>query len=125
MARTSFAVVGKTFYQITASYDFRGGAKIKSCRIRLLISPVIYSATTLRYPIGFSFIHFVDFLPLVPIGKGYYFSFYTSTYLRLLSLHMQNVISQVNHMPTLRQVCSIILLQIMHLQLHVKLSFHL
>ena len=28
-------------------------------------------------------------------------------------------------MPTLQQVCSVIPLQIIHLQLHVKLSFHL
>ena len=39
--------------------------------------------------------------------------------------HMQDFIQQANQTPTLQQAFSVILLQIIHLQLHVKLSFHL
>ena len=50
---------------------------------------------------------------------------HSSIYLDMLSLHMQNFIQRFNHMPTLEQVYSVILLLVIHLQLHVKLSFHL
>ena len=49
---------------------------------------------------------------------------HTSICLCMLSLHMQNFIWQVDCTPTLQQVCSVIFLQIIYLQLHVKLSFH-
>ena len=49
---------------------------------------------------------------------------HTSIYLGMLSSHVQNFIWRVDCMPTLQQVCSVIFLQIIHLQLHVKLSFH-
>ena len=42
----------------------------------------------------------------------------------MLLLHLQNFIWWVNSEPTLEEVCSLILLQIIHLQLHMKLSFH-
>ena len=42
----------------------------------------------------------------------------------MLLLHLQNFIWWVNSKPTLQEVCSVILLQIIHLQLHMKLSFH-
>ena len=48
---------------------------------------------------------------------------HTSIYLGMLLLHVRNFIWPVNSMSTLQQVCSVILLQIIHLQLHVKLSF--
>ena len=48
---------------------------------------------------------------------------HASIYLGVLSLHVQNFVREVNCMPTLQQVCSVILLQIIHQQLHVKLSF--
>ena len=43
---------------------------------------------------------------------------HTSICLGMLLLHVQNFICRVNCMPTLQQVCSVILLQIIHLQLH-------
>ena len=53
MAKTFFAVIGKTLYQTTAYYDFQDGAKIKqqnhlkrSSRIRPLICPVTYLGST-------------------------------------------------------------------------------
>ena len=49
---------------------------------------------------------------------------HASIYLGMLSSHVQNFIWRVDCMPTLQQVCSVIFLQIIHLQLHVKLSFH-
>ena len=49
---------------------------------------------------------------------------HASIYLGVLSSHVQDFIWQVNCTPTLQQVYSIIRLQIFHLQLHVKLSFH-
>ena len=52
-------------------------------------------------------------------------STHTSGYLGVILLHMQNFIWHVNRMPTLQQACSVILLQIIHLQLDVKFSFHL
>ena len=45
---------------------------------------------------------------------------HASVYLGMLLSHVQNFILWVNHMPTLQQVRSVILLQIIHLQLHVK-----
>ena len=53
-----------------------------------------------------------------------YLPTHASIYLGVLLMHMQNLIWQVNFTPTLRQVCSVILLQIICLQLHVNLSFH-
>ena len=49
---------------------------------------------------------------------------HASIYLGMLSSHVQNFIWWVDCMPTLQQVCSVIFLQIIHLQLHDKLSFH-
>ena len=49
---------------------------------------------------------------------------HASIYLGMLSSLMQNLIWWVNHTPTLQQVSSVILLQIIHLQLQVMLSFH-
>ena len=43
-------------------------------------------------------------------------------YLFRLSLHLQNIIWQVNCMPTLQEVCSVILLQIIHLHFYVEFS---
>ena len=48
---------------------------------------------------------------------------HASIYLAVLLLHVQNFIWRVHRTPTLQQVCSVISLQITHLQLHVKLSF--
>ena len=44
-------------------------------------------------------------------------------YLGVLLLHLRNFIWRVNRTLTLQQVCSVINLQIIHLQLLVKLSF--
>ena len=44
-------------------------------------------------------------------------------YLGMLLLHVQNFIWQVNCTPTLQQVSSVILLQIIHLQLYVEFPF--
>ena len=44
-------------------------------------------------------------------------------YLGMLLLHVQNFIWQVNCIPTLQQVSSVILLQIIHLQLYVEFPF--
>ena len=48
-----------------------------------------------------------------------------SIYLGLLSSHMQNFTWRDNRTPTLQQVWSVILSQIIHLQLYVKLTLHL
>ena len=53
------------------------------------------------------------------------FQCHCATIVLLSCYHMQNFTWQVNHMPTLPQVCSVILFQIIHLKLHFKLSFHL
>ena len=53
------------------------------------------------------------------------FQCHCATIVLLSCYHMQNFTWQVNHMPTLLQVCSVILFQIIHLKLHFKLSFHL
>ena len=46
------------------------------------------------------------------------------TYLGMLLLLLTNFIWQVNCTQTLQQVCSVILLHIIHLQFYVKLSFY-
>ena len=46
-----------------------------------------------------------------------------SIYLGVLSSHIQNFIWQINRTSTLQQVCSVIILQIIHLQLYAKFPF--
>ena len=48
---------------------------------------------------------------------------HASIYLDVQSLHVQNFIWRVNSMPTLQKVCSVNLLQIIYLPLHIKLNF--
>ena len=48
---------------------------------------------------------------------------HTSIYLGMLLLHVKNFIRRVNHMSTLKQLNSGILLKIIHLQLHVEFPF--
>ena len=48
---------------------------------------------------------------------------HASIYLAVLLSHVQNFIRRVNRTPTLQQVCSVIALQILHLQLHVEFPF--
>ena len=43
--------------------------------------------------------------------------------LSVLPLHLQNFTERVNRKPTLQQLCSVILLQIIYLQLHVEFPF--
>ena len=47
----------------------------------------------------------------------------TSIYLCVPLSHLQSFLWQVNSTPTLQQVCLVILLKIIHLQLLIKLSF--
>ena len=51
---------------------------------------------------------------------------HASIYLGVLSLQVQNFIRRVNSTPTLQQVCSVALFQIIHLQLQALswVSFH-
>ena len=49
---------------------------------------------------------------------------HASIYLGMLSSHVQNFKWRVDSMPTLQQMCLVILLQIIHLQLCIKLIFH-
>ena len=46
-----------------------------------------------------------------------------SIYLGVLSSHIQNFIWQINRTSTLQQVCSVIILQMIHLQLYAKFPF--
>ena len=77
MARISFAVVRKTLYQ--TYYDFRDGAKIKrQNRLKgklqnttVNLPSYIFSAHALIHLASF-FIHFVELLPIVWIGKGWH-----------------------------------------------------
>ena len=48
---------------------------------------------------------------------------HASIYLDMLLLQIQTFTWQVNCKPTLQQLCSVILLQIIHLQLHVEFPF--
>ena len=48
---------------------------------------------------------------------------HANIYLGLLLSYMQNFIWWVNCTPTLQQVCYVIILQIIHLQLHVEFPF--
>ena len=49
---------------------------------------------------------------------------HASIYLGVLLLRLQIFIWQINSTVKLQQVCSVIILQIINLQLHIKLSFH-
>ena len=76
MARISFAVVGKTLsdYSILRFLRRSKNQMVKLSKKKLQNKTINFTSyifsTHTPIPLGFFFIHFVDFLPLVSIGKG-------------------------------------------------------